>query len=206
MKLYYSPGSCALSPHIVAREAGLPVDLSKVTFEGAKRTTAEGEDFFVVNPRGGYVPALRLADGSVLIEGPAIITYLADTAGKLTPERSSQAYFEMLSWVVFIGTELHKGFSPLFRADLPEDERTKTIEKLKKRMTVLDERLSGREYVMGDFTVADAYAYAIMRWVPKRMNMGCEAYPNIVAFMKRMEARDAVKTALREEGLEPLAQ
>jgi glutathione S-transferase len=204
MKLYYSPGACSLSPHIVAREAGLPVELSRVTFDGLKRTTAEAEDFFVVNPRGGYVPALRLDDDSVLIEGGAIIAYLADKAGKLAPERGSQAYFDMLSWVIFVGTELHKGFSPLFNPALSEEQKMATIDKLKKRMAVLEERLAGREYIMGDFTIADAYAYTIMRWVPKRMNMGYEAFPNIAAFMKRMETRDGVKTALKEEELDPL--
>src|SRR5258708_28197317 len=75
MKLYYSPGACSLSPHIVANEAGLAIDLEKVNL--AEHKTESGQDYMAVNPKG-YVPALRLDDGSVLTEGPAIVQYLAD--------------------------------------------------------------------------------------------------------------------------------
>jgi glutathione S-transferase len=207
MKLYFSPGACSLSPHIVSREAGLPVELSRVAFNGAERTTAEGENFFEVNPRGGYVPALRLDDGSVLVEGPAIIHYLADQAPekKLLPERGSRAYYDALSWIAFVSTELHKGFSPLFRADLPDAERAVAVAKLHKRFAVLEAHLGGRDWLLDSFSIADAYAYTILRWAPKRMDMDLAAYPNIAAFAKRMEARDGVKQALGEEGLEPIA-
>jgi glutathione S-transferase len=207
MKLYFSPGACSLSPHIVSREAGLPVELSRVTFNGAERTTAEGEDFFEVNPRGGYVPALRLDDGSVLVEGPAIIHYLADQAPdkNLLPERGSNAYYDALSWIAFVSTELHKGFSPLFRADLPDAEREAIVAKLHKRFAVIEKAYEGKDYLLGDFNVADAYAYTILRWAPGRMGMDLAAYPNLAAFAKRMEAREGVKQALGEEGLEPIA-
>ena len=206
MKLYYAPGACSLSPHIVAREAELPVELSKVTFSAEGRTTGEGEDFFKVNPRGGYVPACRLDDGEVLIEGPAIIQYLADQApGKdLLPERGSRAYYEALSWITFVSTELHKGFSPLFRSDLPEAEKAAVVDRLKKRYAYVEEALSGKSYLLGDaFSIADAYLYTIVRWSPKA-DIALSDYPNLSAFMGRMEARTAVRTALEEEGLEPI--
>jgi glutathione S-transferase len=208
MKLYYSPGACSLSPHIVSREAGLPVELSKVTFEGAKRTTAEGEDFFAVNPRGGYVPTLRLDDGSVLIEGPAIIHYLADQVSgkKLLPERATPAYYQALSWIIFIGTELHKGFGPLFNPNTPEEQKTATIDKLKKRFAVIENELASNDYLLGSFSIADAYLYTITRWLPTRAGIALATeFPNLAAFAKRMEAREGVMTALKEEGLEPLA-
>lgn len=206
MKLYYSPGACSLSPHIVARESGLAVDLSKVTFAGAARTTAEGEDFFSVNPRGGYVPALRLDDDSVLMEGPAIIHYLADQAPdkNLMPERGTKAYYAALSWVAFVSSELHKGFGPLFRADAPESEKDLAITKLKKRFAVLDGALAGKPYLLGDaFSVADAYAYTIMRWMP-RGGIALAEFPNLAAFAARVEARPGVALALAEEGLESM--
>lgn len=206
MKLYYAPGACSLSPHIVAREAGLPVELSKVTFSENGRTTDEGENFFEVNPRGGYVPACRLDDGEVLIEGPAIIQYLADQAPekRLLPERGTKAYYEALSWITFISTELHKAFSPLFGAP-GEDEKSRVIERLKKRYTYVDGALAGKEYLLGkEFSIADAYLYTILRWSPVA-GIALTDYPNLTAFMKRMEERAAVATALREEGLEPIA-
>ena len=206
MKLYYLPGACSLSPHIVLREAGLPVELSKVTFSAEGRTTDDGEDFFQVNPRGGYVPACRLDDGEVLIEGPAIIQYLADQAPekKLTPERGEKAYYEMLSWIAFVSSELHKGFSPLFGSP-SEDEKTRIIERLQKRLAYVDSALLGKDYLLGDaFSIADAYLYTIARWAPN-FGIALSDYPNLAAFAKRMEGRAAVATALTEEGLKPLA-
>lgn len=206
MKLYYLPGACSLSPHIVLREAGLPVELSKVTFSAEGRTTDDGEDFFQVNPRGGYVPACRLDDGEVLIEGPAIIQYLADQAPEkqLTPERGERAYYEMLSWIAFVSSELHKGFSPLFGSP-SEDEKTRIIERLQKRLAYVDSALLGKDYLLGDaFSIADAYLYTIARWAPN-FGIALSDYPNLAAFAKRMEGRAAVATALTEEGLKPLA-
>ena len=208
MKLYYSPGACSLSPHIVACEAELPINLSKVTYAGAVRTTAEGEDFFAVNTRGGYVPALRLDSGYVLTEGPAIVQYLSDQApaAHLMPERGSEDYYRTLSWLTFISSELHKGFSPLYRPDLPESEKAIVIDRLKKRYAYLNEALAGQDYLLGtDFSVADAYCYAILRW-SSRAGIDVSTYPHLAAYLARMEERAGVQKALKEEGLEPLAQ
>jgi len=104
MKLYYAPGACSLSPHIVASEAGIEIQLEKVDLKAKK--TESGEDFNKVNPKG-YVPALRLDDGAVLTEGPAIVQYLADRnpGSGLAPNASSveryklDAYlFTLLNW------------------------------------------------------------------------------------------------------------
>lgn len=206
MKLYYAPGACSLSPHIVAKEAGIDLTLSRVAFSADGRTTEEGEDFYVVNPRGGYVPTLRLDDESVLIEGPAIIQYLSDQApaAGLMPERGTPAYYHALSWIAFVSSELHKGFSPLFRQDLPEQERAATIERLKGRLATLDRALEGREYILDSFSIADAYAYTILRWGPGKGIDVPALFPNLRAYMARMETREGVRTALAEEGLDPL--
>ena len=208
MKLYYATGACSLSPHIVSREAGLPVELSKVTFTGAERTTAEGENYFEVNPRGGYVPSLRLDDGDVLIEGPAIIHYLADLAQgtpdkKLLPAAGTKSYYEALSWITFISTELHKTFGPLHNPSAPQDVRQAAIDKVIKRYGVIETALEGKEWLNGDFSIADAYLYTIVRWSPKGP-ISLDAFPNIHAHVQRMETREAVMTALAEEGLEKM--
>ena len=70
MKLFYSSGACSLSPHIVAREAGIELSLQKVDLK-TKTIAAEG-DFFKINPKG-YVPTLQLDDGEILTEGPTIV-------------------------------------------------------------------------------------------------------------------------------------
>ncbi len=204
MRLYYSPGACSLSPHIVAREAGLDVELSRVTFNpDGTRTTEQGENFFEVNPKGGYVPALRLEDGEVLMEGATIIQYLSDQAPakKLSPEKGTMQHYRMLEWITFISTELHKGFGPLFRSDLPESDRETVVTRLKKRFSYVNEALEGKDYLLGDFSIADAYCYTILRWSP-RGNIDLNEFPNIASYMKRMEGREGVALALSEEGLE----
>ncbi|MDB5189775.1 MAG: glutathione transferase GstA [Parcubacteria group bacterium] len=203
MKLYYSPGACSLSPHIVAREGKLPVELSRVTFDGAVRTTAEGEDFFVVNPKGGYVPALRLDSGEVLAEGVAIIQYLADQSSEtLTPEKGSMDYYRMLEWLTFISSEIHKGFSPLYNPAITDEAKEAQIKKIFGRLTFVEAELGNHSYLIGDaLTLPDAYLYTILRW-SKKFAMDLSGHPNISAFMARMDAREGVKEALKEEGLE----
>lgn len=203
MRLYYSPGACSLSPHIVAREANLPVELSRITFNGSERTTEQGENFFEVNPKGGYVPALKLEDDSVLMEGAAIIQYLSDQAPEkhLSPEKGSKQHYELLEWIAFISTELHKGFGPLFRSDISEDEKERVVVKLKNRITYVNQALEGKEYLLGEFSIADAYLYTILRWSP-RGNIDLSQFPNILSYMRRMEDREGVSTALAEEGLQ----
>lgn len=203
MKLYYSPGACSLSPHIVAREGKLPAEISKVTFDGAARTTAEGEDFFAVNPKGGYVPALRLDSGDVLAEGVAIVQYLADQSSEtMTPEKGSMDYYRMLEWLTFISSEIHKGFSPLYNPAITDEQKEAQIKKIMGRLVFVEAELGKHPYLLGDaFMIPDAYLYTILRWT-KRFEMDLSGHPNISAFMARMDARDGVKQALEEEGLE----
>jgi glutathione S-transferase len=205
MRLYYAPGACSLSPHIVAREGKLPVELSRITFSAEGRTTAEGEDFYKVNPKGGYVPAIKLDSGDVLAEGVAIIQYLADQSSvAMTPEKGSMDYYRMLEWLTYISSEVHKQFSPLYGTMLTDEQKAEQIEKIRSRMGYPETELGKHEYLIGDsFTIADAYFYTIMRWT-KRFEISLEAFPNIKAFMGRMEMRDGVKEALKEEELEPL--
>ena len=201
MELYYAPGACSLSPHIVAREGNLPVEMVKVLFADG-RMTETGENFYDINPMG-YVPALRLDNGEVLTEGAAIVQYLADQApsAKLLPPKGSMSYYRTLEWLTFISSELHKGFSPLFRTGISEEEKAPVVERLAKRYDHLEKSLSTGPYLLGDiFTVADAYCYTILRWTP-RAGIDLSKYPNLSAYIKRIETRPAVQAALKEEGL-----
>ncbi|MEJ0054014.1 MAG: glutathione transferase GstA [bacterium] len=202
MRLYYSPGACSLSPHIVAREAGLPVELDKVDFNDGRKTE-DGSTLGEVNPKG-YIPALRLDDGPVLTEGVAIVQYLADQAPekKLMPERGTTDYYRALEWLTFISSELHKGFSPLYNPAIAEDAKKAAIEKIGKRVSYVEGMLAGKQYLLGDsFMIPDAYLYTILRWA-KRFEIDLSVYPNVTAFMERMRARPGVSAALAEEGLE----
>jgi glutathione S-transferase len=162
MKLFYKAGACSLSPHIVLREAELPFTLEAVDL--AKKTTAHGDDFRKVNPKG-YVPTLELDDGQVLTEGPAIIQYLADLVPgkKLAPVAGSLQRVRLQEWLNFISTELHKSFSPLFWPEFPDAGKAIMRDRLKLRLGFVAEKMEGKSYLMGEeFSVADAYLFTVL--------------------------------------------
>ena len=200
MKLYYSPGACSLSPHIVATEAGIPIELEKVDL--AKHQTASGQDFMAINPKG-YVPALRLDDGSVLTEGPAIVQYLADQkpASGLAPANGTPDRYRVQEWLNFIGTELHKNFGPLFNPATPDAVKEISKTNIAKRLAYLNDQLANRQYLMGNnFTIADAYAFTIVNWT-NFVKIDLKPYSNVVAYMGRVGARPKVQETLKAEGL-----
>ncbi|MGO9603802.1 MAG: glutathione transferase GstA [Candidatus Binataceae bacterium] len=200
MKLYYAPGACSLSPHIVAAEAGVPVDLEKVNL--AEHKTESGQDYLTINPKG-YVPALRLDDGSVLTEGPAIVQYLADQkpASGLAPAAGTIQRYRLQEWLNFIGTELHKNFGPLFNKATPEEVKKTAKANIAKRLGYLNDQLVDRQYLMGsNFTAADAYAFTIVNWT-KFVGIDLKEYPNVAAYMGRVGARPKVQETLKAEGL-----
>jgi glutathione S-transferase len=200
MKLYYAPGACSLSPHIVSRELGIPVELKKVNTKD--KTVEGGGDYRQVNPRG-YVPALVLDDGEILTEGPAIVQYLADRRPEagLAPQAGSFERYRLQEWLNFLTSEIHKTFSPLFKPTTPEEYKKITKENLAGRFDWLDQQLAGKDYLMGSqFTVADAYLFVLLGWTrPTQIDLA--KWPNLAAFHKRVGARPKVKEALEAEGL-----
>ena len=200
MKLYYSPGACSLSPHIVATEAGVPVEMVKVDL--GKHKTESGEDFNAINPKG-YVPTLKLDDGTVLTEGPAIVQYLADKnpSSGLAPANGTVERYKVQEWLNFIGTELHKNFGPLFNPATPDAVKEMSKANIAKRLAYLNDQLANKQYLMGDkFTVADAYAFTIVNWT-NFIKMDLKPYPNLAAYMGRVGARPKVQETLKAEGL-----
>jgi len=200
MKLYFSPGACSLSPHIVMSEAGIKTELVKVNTK--THTLADGSDFYAINAKG-YVPVLELDGGQRLTEGPAIVQYLADQrpASGLIPAAGSFERYQVQEWLNFITTELHKQFGPLFAATTPEAYKAFLVDKIGGRFDWLSERLQGKDYLMGkQFTVADAYLYTILRWTP-RVAIDLAKWPLLAAYMARVDARPKVQEALVAEGL-----
>lgn len=196
MKLFYVPGACSLAPHIVINEAGLNVALDKVSF-GKERTTADGRNFYDINPQGA-VPALELDNGDVLTEVQVLLQYLAaqnPSAGlAITDGPQRWRFLEMLN---FIATELHKGTSPLFR-NPSEDAKAATIANLVDRHKLLEQKLGDKDYLLGQFTAADAYAFVVLAWA-RRFEIPLPTKLN--AYFERVRARPGVQKTLQEEGL-----
>jgi len=199
-KLYYSPGACSLSPHIVLREAGLPFDLVMASTKTKK--LADGTDFNTINPKS-YVPVLELNDGQRLTEGPAIVQYIADQvpAKNLAPAAGTMERYRVMEWLNFITSELHKGFSPLFNPAMPEEAKALSRARLSDRLSWVNQQLEGRDYLMGaQFTVPDAYLFTVAGW-GQYVGVDISGLKHLGAFMARMAARPAVQEALKAEGL-----
>jgi glutathione S-transferase len=202
MKLYFSPGACSLSPHIVLLEAGLAFEAERVDL--ASKRTAGGADFYAIQPQG-YVPALQLDGGLVLTEGPAIVQYLADLAPhkQLAPPAGSLGRYQLAAWLNFISSELHKNFAPLFNPAAAAAVKDYARANLARRLAHPGEVLAAGEYLMGkQFSVADAYLFTVLNWAGK-VEFDLAPWPALAAFQARVAARPAVQQALREEGLIP---
>jgi glutathione S-transferase len=200
MKLYYSPGACSLSPHIVLLEAGLPFTLEKIDF--ATKKTSTGTDYFTINSKGA-VPALQLDDGRVLTEGPAIVQYLADLKpdSALAPRAGTFERYQLMEILNYITSEVHKGFSPLFNPKISADWKASALANLEKKFDWLTGFLTGKTFLMGNtFTVADAYLFTVMKWTGHlKINLG--KWPVLAAYQSRIVQRPKVQQALKEEGL-----
>jgi glutathione S-transferase len=200
MKLYMHPAACSLSPHIVCRELGIPVEL--VPVERGSHLLPDGSDFAAVNGNG-YVPILELDDGTRLMEGPAIVQYLADLKpqSRLAPQMGTMERVRLQSWLNFITSELHKPMAMHFNpALLPARDGLRAI--VEKRLDWLATQLAG-PFLLGEhFSVADAYLFVVLNWSQfQKLDLG--RWPALTAFMQRVAARPGVQAALKAEGLVP---
>jgi glutathione S-transferase len=198
MKLYYSPSACSLSPHIVAHELALPIELVKVDVV-AKRTE-HGENFLAINPKG-LVPVLQLDDGSVLTEGPAVVQYLADLKpdAQLAPANGSMARYRLQEMLGYINSELHQSYMPLFNPACSDEVRSARMAYLRKHYGLLDAALGRKPFLLGErFTVTDAYLFVVTRWA-EFVKLDLSNFPNVLGFQARIAARPAVQAAMRHE-------
>jgi glutathione S-transferase len=200
MKLYYAPGACSLSPHIALQEAGLPHKAIRADLK--TKQMEDGGDYKAKNPLG-YVPALELDDGTMLFEGPAIVQYIADKAPAkhLAPANGSVDRYKLQSWLNFVSTEVHKGFSPLFNPAMPDDAKKIAKERLATRFAHLEKHFASHDYLMGSaYSVADGYLFTTLNWT-KPTQIDLTPYPKLMAYHARIGSRPAVQAAMKAEGL-----
>jgi glutathione S-transferase len=203
MKLYYSPGTCALSPQIALREAGLNFDMVRVDLKEHKLFDTKS-DYYAINPKGA-VPALELDNGKILTEGPAIVQYIADQVPQknLAPANGTLDRTKLQEFLNYITSELHKGIGGLFNPAMPEEFREVTRAMVQKKYAYIDNVLSKSPYLMGnDYSIADSYLYNVTRWAAyDAVKIDLSMYQNLTAFMTRMNARPSVQAALQAEGM-----
>ena len=200
MKLYYTPGACSMSPHIVLCESGLAFELVPANLK--THQLADGSDYYAVSPKG-YVPLLELNNGERLSEGPAIVQYIADQvpAKQLAPANGTMARYRTQEWLNFITSEVHKGFSVLFNPAMPDEAKALARTRLMQRFTWVNGQLEGKQYLMGDtFTVADAYLFTVANWAG-HVALDIKGLPALAAYIARVAARPAVQAAMKAEGL-----
>ena len=200
MKLFYKPGACSLASHITLRESGIDFTLDGVDL--AKKRLENGDDYFAVNPKG-QVPALLLDDGTLLTEGVAIMQYLADSVPdrQLLAPTGTISRYKTLEWLNYIATELHKGFTPLFRPDTPEEYKPIVRAQLEKKLRYVNDALQEGLCLCGQrFTIADSYLFTVLRWA-KAVKLNMEGLSHIDVYMARVAERPCVAAALKAEGL-----
>ncbi len=200
MKLYYSPGACSLASHIALQETDLPFEIDQ--FIPSTGKTASGEDFMQVNPKG-YVPTIKLDDGNILTEGAAVLQYIADQnpASGLAPKAGTMERYRLQEWLTYIGTEIHKTFSPLFNRAVSSEVKDRALELLTRRLGYVETQLANKPYLMGDhFTVADAYLFVVVSW-SNRVGFDLAQFPRIQDYLSRIALRPAVQAAMKAEGL-----
>lgn len=200
MKLYYSPGACSLASHIALYETGLPFETDQII--KTTKMTVGGENFMHLNPKG-YVPAIKLDDGSILTEGAAVLQYIADQKpdSGLAPKAGTMERYRLQEWLTFISSELHKSFSPMFNKDTLEEVKANARNHLTRRFGYVETQLANKPYLMGDhFTVADAYLFVVVGW-SKHVGFDLGPFPKIQEYLARIAARPAVQAAMKAEGL-----
>jgi glutathione S-transferase len=201
MKLYFAPMTCSLSPHIVLRELALPFELIRV--DNQSKRTADGKDFRQINPKG-YVAALQLDNGQVLTEGPAIVQYLADQVPghTLAPANGSWQRTRLQEQLNFISSEIHGGSAPLFNRDIDPTTRALFQHKLSQRLDYLNHLLATQPYLLEHFSVADAYLFTVLQWLPQ-FDIEISDWPALAAYTASIAERPSVRAALAAEQAAP---
>ena len=197
MELYFSPLACSMASRIALYEADAPARFIEV--DPKSKRLLDGQDFFAINPLG-LVPTIRTDDGEVLTENAAILQYIADRfpGARLAP-RDGMARSYLHQWLSFVGTELHKVlFMPLFDPNTPEAVKARTLEKGGSRLSWLNTRLIGRDFLLEQFSVADAYLVTVLNWnIATPVDLS--NWPAVKDYYVRLKQRPSVARALSEE-------
>lgn len=197
MQLYFSPLACSMATRIALYEAG--ADAAYIEVDPKTKLTRDGRDYRDIHPLG-LVPALRTDDGELVTENAAVLQYVARrfSEAKLAPTEGLP-YARLQQWLCYIGTELHRGlFAPLLDRHAPSVAKAYTLEKARSRLGYVANHLTGREYLLDRFSVADAYLVTVLNWT-LAVPIALTDWPALAAYTARLRERSSVAKALREE-------
>jgi glutathione S-transferase len=197
MKLYYSPLACSLAAHIACKEGGIDVELERV--ELWTKRTASGTDLFAANAMG-QVPTLVLDDGRVITENVAVLAYLGELAPKGPLAGAAADAVELVRWLAFVTTELHKKvLAPIYNPGAPDAVKDYARGSAPLALKFAAARLESRETLLaGDFSVADAYLFWALTLMP-HAGIPLDAFPALLAYHQNHRKRPAVRAAFRFE-------
>ena len=190
MELYFSPLACSLATRIALYESGKPAKFVEVDPK-TKRTLEDGADYLAVYPLG-LVPVLRTDAGDLLTENAAILQYVGPAPNE-NRERLHQ-------WLCFVGTELHKGvFAPVFDKKASPEVKAWALSKVGSRLDWLASHLEGREFLLDEFSVADAYLFTVLNWTLAVPQIDLKKWPALDAYVSRLRKRPSIARAFEEE-------
>jgi glutathione S-transferase len=198
MDLYFAPLACSLATRIALYEAGVDARYIQVDTH-AKRLSDDGSDYYAINPLG-LVPMLRTDEGELLSENTAVLQYVAERFpdAKLAPA-AGYGHHRLRQWLGFIGTELHKAvFVPQLERAAPPEAKAYARGKATLRLDLLQKHLAGQDYLLDDFSVADAYLFVVLNWAGA-VELDLAPWPALTAYRQRLLQRDGVQRAFREE-------
>ncbi len=202
--LVYSPGSCALAPHIVLEEIGRPFDLELVSTDKGE---ARADKFRDINPKG-RVPVLVKGDWT-LTEAPAILLHLANENQIYAP-KGQEEISRALEWFNWLSGTVHSvAIRQIWKSEYFTDDpsaysaiQAKGAEHLIEAHELIESRLTEGEWALeSGYTVLDPFLLVFYRWGHRMKLPMRENYPKWTIHADMMLGRSAVKRALSTEGI-----
>jgi len=203
LKLYYSPGSCALASHIALQEAGAAYTAERVDFKTNQQNSA---GYLAINPKG-RVPAL-VTDRGILTETPAMLAFIAQSfpQARLAPLEDPFAFAQAQAFNSYLCSTVHvahahrgRGYRWANEEASFADMKRKVPETMAACFALIERNMLRGPWVMGDsYTICDPYLFTLAQWL-EGDGVDVSALPRVIDHRKRMAERPAVRKVMEEQ-------